>query len=204
MTTWFWNPLSLIPHETEWTLISSARAMVSPLSGAVQTATRPGTRWGIRITFRQLDEEKRAELRGFLIRMNGLEHRMRFYDFGHNRRGLGGGTPLVKGSGQTGPSLTVYGCTPSVTGWLKRGDWFSVEGQMKMVDRQIDTDVNGEAIIYFRPELRRSPPADHAIDIEGAVWGIFMLADPTVSWRNIPGGLSSFEFELVEDVLAYG
>lgn len=201
MTTWTF-PADLVPHSTEWQAVANSSALVSPLNGATQTIQRPGSRWGVRVTFRQLDSATRRELMGFLVRMNGLEHRMLFHDHAYSRGGAGGGTPLVNGASQTGRELTIDGCTPSTANWLKSGDFFKVGSQLLMMERDADADAGGNATLAFWPALRFNPANNAPISIDPPLSGTFMLADPSVSWSNIPGNFSSFSFDLIEDVLA--
>jgi hypothetical protein len=80
--------------------------------------------------------------------------------FGHTNRGDGGGTPLVAGASQTGASLNTDGW-PATTTVLKAGDYFSVNGELKMVTADCVSDASGNATVEFAPILR-SAPADNA------------------------------------------
>jgi hypothetical protein len=80
--------------------------------------------------------------------------------FGHTNRGDGGGTPLVAGASQTGASLNTDGW-PATTTVLRAGDFFSVNGELKMVIADCVSDASGNATVEFAPILR-SAPADNA------------------------------------------
>jgi hypothetical protein len=82
-----------------------------------------------------------------------------------DRKGIGGGLPVVDGGGQTGESLLIRGATPNVTGWLKAGDLIQVEGAPVVIDvvEDVDTDDDGNATIVISPPLfPGSTPEDGA------------------------------------------
>jgi hypothetical protein len=79
-----------------------------------------------------------------------------------------GGTPAVSGAGQTGTTLTVSGCSASVTAWANVGDVFSIAGvyavnpqtrvstgslQQFVIQSQVDTDGSGNATFTFTPAI---------------------------------------------------
>jgi hypothetical protein len=73
----------------------------------------------------------------------------------------GSDSPLVKGSSQTGKSLTTDDWAISTAGLLLPGDYFEVNGELKMVTASVDSDGAGDATIAFTPSLR-APPSDNA------------------------------------------
>lgn len=79
-----------------------------------------------------------------------------------------GGTPLVKGASQTGSSLAIDGGTNSTTGFLKKGDRFTIAGvyevhpqtkvstaelQKFVVTADVDTNGSGQATIPISPAI---------------------------------------------------
>lgn len=79
--------------------------------------------------------------------------------------GEGGGTPLVKGSAQTGATLDVDGCPASETGWLLAGDIFTIAGINCVYEAtaDVDSDADGNATIPITPPIFASgSPGDNA------------------------------------------
>lgn len=192
---------SITPTEMSLGVITNTRTFTSPFTGAVQTAQRGGERLRLRMTFRNLYEANRQELLAFLMKLNGQEHRFTVHDYSNAQRGSFGGTPRVKGAGQTGGTLLVDGCTPSVTNWIHAGDQFQVGNELKIMTSNGNTDGAGEVLLRFQPSLRTSP-ADNALITTSSPVAVWMLTSD-VDWSTGAGPLfSDFMVEAVEDVLA--
>lgn len=193
---------SITPSEMTLGIVTNTRAFTSPFSGAVQTVQRAGERLKLRMMFRNLSSADRQEMIAFLAKLNGMEHRFTVRDYGHTQRGTFGGTPLVKGAGQTGTSLLIDGCTPSVVNWIHAGDQFKIGNELKIMTTNGNSDGAGEVLLQFRPALRSSPADNAAITITTPT-GLWMLAQDTVDWSTGPGPVfSDFSIDAIEDVLA--
>lgn len=80
-------------------------------------------------------------------------------------RGIGGGTPLVQGAGQTGSTLNVDGAGNNKTNWLKAGDIIKVTGCAVVFDvtANVNTNGTGQAAIPINPPIFvGQSPADNA------------------------------------------
>lgn len=189
--TW---PAGLVPSSTSMTLIENTAAFENPLTGTIQTLERPGARWSQSLSFNAMTGADRAELQAFLASLRGQANRAVLPVFGHTNRGVGGGTPLVAGASQTGSSLNTDGWTAS-TVVLRAGDFFSVNGELKMVTADCVSDASGNATIQFAPILRASP-ADNAPLRLGAVSTTELLTNggfetgATTPWAVDSGGSS--------------
>ena len=192
---------NITPSSTEWELINNTKTFRSPLTNAVQTATRKGSLWRVSMRFNNLDGDDRAVMQAFLVKLNGQEHRFTLADDSYTMRGSGGGTPLVNGGSQTGSAIVLDGATASVTNWLRAGDYLSFNGQLFMSTSDVNSDGSGNVTAYIAPPMRSSPADNLAVDISAPVTGTFMLAN-NPGWNNQPGIFSSFTLEAVEDVLA--
>lgn len=192
---------SITPTEVSLGIEDFARMQQSPFTGAIQTVTRGVSRLRIRLAFRNLTDADRAEMIAFVAKVSNREHRFQVRDFGNVQRGSLGGTPLVKGAGQTGNSLIVDGCTAGVTNWIRAGDQFQVETQLKICTADANTNGSGETTIYFVPALHESP-ADNAALSVATPHGLFILDGTTMDWATGPGPrFSDFEIVGIEDVL---
>jgi len=195
---------SITPNSMTWSLESNTAVYVSPLSGTIQTIDRGGERWRVLMNFRNLTGDDRAELRAFLAKLNGQQHRFTLRDFSVTNRGAFGGTPLVVGAGQTGTSLNIDGASVSVTNWIRAGDMFSVNGDLKMCVADANSDGGGAVTLTFTPRIVTAP-ADNAPITTSNPTGVFMLASPVSSWINTPGpvgGFSDFTIDAIEDIAA--
>jgi hypothetical protein len=173
----------------------------SPFNSAVQTQDRGGEYWVMQMVFRNLTSAQRATLSAYLANLNGMQHRVSTYNHAENNQGSFGGSPLVAGASQTGKSLNVDGCSNNITNWIRAGDFFSVNGELKICTANGNTDGGGNITIPFAPRLR-SAPSDNAVITTSQGTGTFVLANNTVSWSNRPGGFSDVSISLVEDIAA--
>lgn len=193
---------AIMPSSTDLSFNPNESTTTSPFTNATQTVQLAGTVWGLTMKFDSLEEDERIELWAFLVKLKGLKHRVRLRDFGYTRRGVGGGTPLVNGTYQTGNTLTIDGLPGSTQNWLRVGDYFRIGNQLKMVTESVNSNASGQATVNFEPEVR-SFPADGApifID-DNNVWGVFMI--PGSAQRPTkPPLVSNFSITAVEDVKA--
>lgn len=195
-----------IPASAQLQLVTNKKVFKSPLTGATQTAARPGTHWRYVLQWVNLSGTPRAELFGALHQLGGVEHRLLLPIFNQTQLGTFGGTPLVDGANQTGNSLNVRGATASVTNWIHAGDFFKVGDQLLQCVASADSDSTGDIQISFQPEIRDSFADGDAITVAAAdAVGRFMLtSDPEFQeMGGLADGttLSTVSAEFVEDVL---
>lgn len=191
---------SITPSSTVWELVSNTAVFRSPLSGALQTLDRGGEVWRVRMTFQNLTGADKAVLKAFLAKLNGQQHRFTVYDHGNVQRGAFGGTPLVAGAGQTGNTLNIDGCSTTVTNWIRAGDMFAVNGELKMCVADANSDGGGAATLTFVPRLRTAPANNDPITTTNPT-GTFILEDNVSGWDNRPGDFSAFTVSAIEDIL---
>lgn len=190
---------SITPNATQIQLLSNTAAFISPITGATQTLDRGGERWQMTMTFTNLTGANRADMQAYLAKLNGQQHRMLIPNHAESNRGAFGGTPLVFGGSQTGNSLNIDGCSLTVTNWIRAGDWFGVNGELKLCTADANSDGSGNVTISFVPRLRASPADNAAITTSGAA-GTFILSQPNVGWSNTPGGFSDMTVTCFEDI----
>jgi len=328
-------PPDLVASEIEWTLFDNSAVFASPLSGAIRTVSRPGTRWGARLRFRAVSDQDRRRLMSLIAALRGRANRLRLTDPAYTLAGsfscpellsnnaavvnttgwsssnaelvlsadshlglrltrsgvvadryayqsavttvasapyavrmlLGAGRgnvrasievgtsqgatdlvngatrtaagyysdsftasgtsshvsfhdyisgrsagnfqflswvsaarcALVNGGSQTGGNLIVDGLPTSTNGLARAGDWFEVNGELKRLTADLNSDSSGNGYLIFEPTLRTSP-ADNAPVIFRSPMGRFLLAEESTSWGTRPGILSDIELSLVEDI----
>lgn len=202
MTTYAF-PSTIVPSESTIELVSNTRTFESPITGAIQTIDRGGERWVIQMRFANLKTANRGVFMAWLARLNGQQHRFTLHNHAENNRGILSGTPLVAGASQTGTSLNIDGCSiasplVAVTNWIRAGDFFSVNGELKLCVADANSDATSAATISFVPRLRAAPANNAPLTIASGL-GTFLLGGSS-SWTNKPGGFSDFTITAIEDI----
>lgn len=199
MTVLAWpSLLRPAPPSVEWALVANTQVFVSPLSNAAQTVEMPGARWRVSFTLENIEETDAAVLQAFMAKLRGRAGRFTLHNFSRPRpRGVGSGSPLVNGAGQTGVSLVTDGWTVSTSGLLVAGDYIGVNGELKIVVASVDSDAGGNATITFEPPLRSAPNDNAAIILEKPT-AVFSLEDDAMRWLARPAHLSDVPIVAVE------
>jgi hypothetical protein len=147
----------------------------SPWTFKRQTQVYAGQQWGAEITFPEYKKDKAAAIRAFVFALNGREGTFYLGDpDGATPQGSWGGTPLVKGAGQTGDTLIIDGLPTSVTGVALAGDYLQIGTRLHMVLFDANSNGSGEATLKVWPRLRESPADNSAVIYTNTV-GIFAL-----------------------------
>jgi hypothetical protein len=198
MTTFAWPTLTRKnPAQFDWSLASNTQTFASPLNGSIQTVEMPGARWKVAFTLDHLDAADSALLRAFLVKLRGQANRFTLHNLARPYpRGTGGGTPVVSGAGQTGASLTTSGWTISST-VLRAGDYFAVNGELKLVIADVTSNGSGVATVTFEPPLRGSPANGAALTVRAAT-ATFMVDDNAVRWVTTPPLLDAVSIAATE------
>lgn len=201
MTTYAFPTLSRKPNTMMLEYRANTDTFRSPITGAIQTVDRGGEHLFITMTYNSLETADRGLLIGFLAKLNGQQHRVTLPFYAVDNQGAFGGTPLVAGASQTGNTLNIDGCSTGVTGWIKAGDLFSVNSELKIATADVNSDGGGLATLSFSPRLRSSPDNNAAIETT-APSGLFILANSTQSWSYRPGNFSDFTLSFYEDIVS--
>jgi hypothetical protein len=171
----------------------------SPLNGDVQTSGRPGSRWGMVLTFQPATFQDRARLVAFLERLSGQEHRISIGDpLAFSPRGTIAlsGVTIQAAAAQFATQVTLAGCGAGAT--LLRGDWlkFSTGQAVKAV---LDATADGAGVmtVTVRHMLRAALSAGSAVTTNN-VTALYVLADPNWSAGYSGSHAEPFSIELVE------
>ena len=198
MTTLAWPSLTILPQRVDWNLVSITQLHESPLTGAVQTQELPGAYWQCVLDYSHARGDNARLLWAFVARMRGRAGRVAVPAFGKDRpAGVGGGTPLVVGGGQTGATLAIDGAPVSTTGWLKAGDLFGVGGYLYMLTADANTTAGGTVTLQFAPSLRVSPSDNAALTLVRPTTVMMFVADEQGT-SYTPGGMQPFVLTLRE------
>jgi len=109
----------------------------------------------------------------------------------------GGGSAIaVDGAGQLGRELAYNGADASAV-VFEPGEYFSVNGELKIVTAQSTADGSGAGVVEFEPAFRNPPPSGDPIEIAEPV-ASFRLVGPIGGWQLSPNRLHSFTLNAVE------
>jgi hypothetical protein len=178
------------PTEIIFGLLSVTQVSVSPLNGATQTLELPGARWRATYTWNGLQGPDLAALQVFRVQCRGMSQRFNLPIYERQKPlGVGGGTPVVDGVGQTGVNLAIRGAPNSTTAWLRKGDYvsFASVASLHILTADANTDGTGRATLALEPPLRLATVDGDAVEINRPVVQC-MLADSTQQWTTVPGG----------------
>jgi hypothetical protein len=199
MPTLTWPTLTRsLPSQFEWALASNTQTFTSPLSGAIQTLEMPGARWTVSFSLTAMDAADAAQWRAFTAQLRGQAGRFYLWNMARpTPRGIATGTPVVSGAGQTGNTLVTSGWTPSTTGILKTGDFFGVNGELKLLVADAASNGSGVATLTFEPPLRSSPPNASALTTNKPT-ATFKLDESVSRWVTNAPALDSISIAATE------
>lgn len=202
MTTYAFPTLSRVPNTCDWGQESNTQVFTSPLTKAVQTIERVGARWSVTLQYNSLAEADCALIQSFLAKLRGQANRFTMWNFARPvPRGTAGGSPTVNNESgspttlQTGNTLITKAWTAGAT--LKEGDFFGVNGELKMVTAAVTADGSGNMTITFEPPLRSSPAHGAALTVTRPTT-TFMLTEPRYGGQTVPGKFTNFTLQAIE------
>ena len=163
-------------------LRANSQSFESPLTRTVQTLELTGSRWFATYELPAMKRDRASIWLAFLTSLQGRAGRFYGYDPDCRRpRGTGAGTPLVNGAGQTGLNLVTDGWGVSQI-VLRAGDYFTVNGELKLVTVDVTANGAGQANIAFTPSLRASPADNAALTLNDASCTMMLIDDDQAAW----------------------
>jgi hypothetical protein len=135
--------------------------------------------------------ENAEQVATFLLKLSGMFGTFLMGDpINKSPRGVGTGTPLVKGAEQVGNELVTDGWTINTPNILKAGDWIQlgsgVTSRLHKVLDNVNSDATGTATLTLFPSLRSSPNDNAAIVTNDTV-GLWRLSTNDIEY-NIQTG----------------
>lgn len=148
MTDLVW-PVDIIPSEVEWRLIDNVSVSQSPFSGATRRVSRPGTRWGARLTFNNLSGANRHRVMALVAALRGRANSIYVPDVSTVQRGS-----------MSAPELLTNADLSSVTGWsVQSGTLSARNGVMRATAAGPPTILEtfqAPSVVAFAPYALRS------------------------------------------------
>ena len=176
----------------------------SPYTYSQETYEHPGKRWGIEVELVPMarDIDRAEEWAAFLASLRGRRGTFLLGDpAGQAARGALGGTPLVKGAGQSGGTIRIDGCAHNVQGWLKKGDWVQegtgAAAHLHKSLTDVNTDNAGEATLELWPGPRAALTDNAALSIANTA-GVWRLGSNTREYDIGGAQFFGFTFSAVE------
>lgn len=156
-------PDALRPASVAWGLFVPQKMGRSTFDGSVQAQTIGTPRWEFTITTGVMRNDELPLWEAFTDQLDGAVNRVRAWDWRREAPiGPAGGTPNVRVAA-AGNTLELQGWTPSVTGILKAGSYFGVNGELKRLVADLNSDSLGRCTAVFRPPLRATAPVAAAL-----------------------------------------
>lgn len=157
---------TVYPDTMDWEVVDGIQAFRSDLNGIESSAEFPGAKWKIKMVFGKRSGEEGRALSAFLIGLRGQSRRFNVTPVSFAPlNGTAEGSPTVDGANQTGGVLRTKGWLADQAMALAVGDFFGVNGELKMVTSPVATDASGDAVIEFAPNLHQAPPANAEIQL---------------------------------------
>ena len=176
----------------------------SPFTGQQQVYKHQGQWWEMEVTLPPMKQAEAELMASFLIKLNGQYGTFLLGDPANTSpRGIGSGSPLVKGGNQTGDELLTDGWTPSITGILKAGDWIQLGSasstRLHKVLDDVNSDASGNATLQIWPNLRSSPADNDVITVNNAK-GRWRLSSSDVDYNIEAGKIYGMTFACMEAI----
>ena len=164
-------------------LETNTQTFTSPLTKATQRMLLGGARWTATYSLPAMTRDRAAYWKAFFDLLEGQTNTFNAFDPDcKTPRGAGTGLPLVNGGSQTGSALVIDGCTPG-TVFLKAGDYFWCNGEMKRLTSDAPADGSGNATLNFKPAMRASPPDNAAVTVIKPTCAMILADDMQGMWE---------------------
>jgi hypothetical protein len=170
----------------EFGLETNTQRFESPLTKAIQRVLLGGARWVATYTLPMMNRAQTANWQAFLLSLEGGVNTFNAFDPDARapRGNITGSTPLVMGGSQTGSSLNIDGLAASTNNILLPGDYFVVNGEMKMVTSPLSSNGSGQGTANFKPALRNSPADNAPLTITNCTVPMILPDDNQSRWRS--------------------
>lgn len=160
-----------------------------------------GNRWEGKITFATMNETK---ARQFLAWHGSLRGAVGTFTLPWHKTTIegsaGDGVGKVKGAAQLGNSMLIDGLPVSTAGHYLAGDVVAIDGMLKRVLVDGDSDVAGEVTLEVTPPFDKSP-ADNAGVVTVDPSGTFYTTPEVLPAAVTPGKLFQFTMPVFESLV---
>lgn len=174
----------------------------SPFTFAGQAQAYAGQAWGVDVVLPPMRRSQAAEWAAWLLSLRGRYGTFLCGDPSASvARGALGGAPIVDGAGQTGSSIQITGATPSVSNWIRAGDYVQfgsgATSTLHQVLQDASSDGAGDVTLTLWPHVRTALTSGSIVVTSNAV-GVFRLAGNEASWSVDNMAIFGVSFSAVE------
>lgn len=174
---------AIVPDAEDWTLTYNTQSFQSDLNGGEQTAELPGARWSVSLTFTNRQGRDARALQGFMAGLKGGAGRFYITPSDWEPLGSPSGSPTVATAQNGGAStLETTGWDAEVTDLFVTGDYFEINGELKKLTADVDSDASGDATLQFAPPLRIAATVGQSIRYVEPRCIMKLMDDGQASW----------------------
>lgn len=184
-------------------LETNTQSFTSPFTRATQRVALGGSRWTAAYSLPPMKRDKAAVWQAFFLQLEGAANTFSGFDpdaaAPRGQARLTPGVPLVNGANQSGSTLTIDGCPANVTNYLLPGDYFGVNGELKMIVAAVSTNGSGQATLTFKPALRNKPGDNAPLTLVKPTCAMALVDDQQAIWEcDVMGVYQAKTFTAVE------
>ena len=184
-------------------LETNTQRFESPFTKATQRAALGGSRWTASLSLPPMKRDRAAVWQAFFLQLEGGANTFFAFDpdapAPRGQARLTPGTPLVNGANQSGSALAIDGCPASVVNYLLPGDYFGVNGELKMVVAPVSTNGSGQVTLTFKPALRNKPADNAPVTLVKPTCTMALVDDQQAIWEcDVTGVYQPKTFTAVE------
>lgn len=186
-----------------FTLQRASNILRSKFTGQGQRIVYPFAVWMLEATLNETDGRLAGLIRSFLVQLDGQKNSFRLPVPGYYRPSTGfvayiETTQAV--AARASSMLVNGGGDAQAQALFREGDFFTVNDELKMVTADVATNGNSQAVIYFKPPLRKPVGAFTAIKYINPTVLMTAEDDDIASWGIGPPTRQSGKFNAVEAV----
>lgn len=179
-------------------IVRASTVVRSPFTGKTQAGELPFSLWALRFQLPVLDEEEARDWKVFVAQLHGQfgTFKAKIPGYTGPTTGYAGAQGLVNGADQTGLSL-VTDTWANSSSLFHKGNWFTVNDELKMITADVSSNGSGAATLAFEPALRESPANNAPITFLDPYCIMSPVSDDS-GWDIDAPELYSFAFEAAE------
>ena len=173
----------------------------SRYTGQAQKISYPYAIWTFEGTLREYYGLDAGIIRSFLVQLEGQKNECRLLVPGYSKSltGFTATLPTLGAVVARATSVTVSG-GPANVAYLNDGDYITIQDELKMVVGNIAFNGAGQAVINFKPSLRKAVAAGVGVIVNNPTCLMQAADDDVASWGIAPPVRQSGELSLIEAV----
>tara|TARA_R110002167_G_scaffold45515_5_gene136738 strand:+ start:1928 stop:2515 length:588 start_codon:yes stop_codon:yes gene_type:complete len=149
--------ITIKPDAASIGIATNIQTFNSTLNAFQQFRELPGSRWFASFTWSSRQGVDAKTLKGQFTSLNGPLGTFKISPPDSESLGTFLGAGLVNGAGQTGTTLITDGWGINQPSLGVVGDYFEINGELKILTESATSDGSGNATLTFAPAIRKSP-----------------------------------------------